>query len=150
MVPPMTSFARRRLLATTVLVGAAAAAAAFQGGTSRAAASCILGATYLQAPYFGVGSIAAADVGGAVGPGTIPACNDTPGSGIVEQPTPVNLLRVRGVAPRFAVALPGAGAPASLVVAEGSPCLVGPVAQSLTGLRQRTTRPLQGPPPTTQ
>jgi len=53
---------------------------------------------------------------------------------------------VRGVAPRFAVALPGgAGGPASLVVADGTPCLFSSVEESLTCLRKRTADFLAGP-----
>jgi uncharacterized protein DUF6281 len=133
----------RRLVAAIVL---GVVAVAFQTGTDPASATCAFRVNFLQAPYLGAGAIPAADLGGEAGPGTIPACDDTPGAGPVEQPQPVTFLRVGGVAPRFAVALPaGPGAMANLVVAEGIPCRLGAIAESLGCLRQRTTRLIAGP-----
>lgn len=55
--------------------------------------------------------IDAAEVGGPAGPGTIPVCNDVvfpegPFPFVEEQPTPVTVHRIRGVAPRLGVAMP--------------------------------------------
>jgi hypothetical protein len=140
----MTALVRRTLLGAAVAL--AAGAATFHSASTPAAGACLLQATYLQAPYIGVGSLAPAEVGGVVGIGTVPACNDTPGSGIDVQPSETTLLRVRGVAPRFAVALPGGrGGPAGLVVADGTPCLLSSADESLMCLRRRTKRLLSGP-----
>ena len=116
--------------------------------------ACILTATYLDAPFVGAGLLPAAEVAGPVGPGTLPACDDTPGGGPVETPTTVTLHRVRGVAPRLGVALPSTSGRASLLALSESPCVARPAARVLECLRRETKRLVRGPslvaPPSAQ
>lgn len=127
------------LLLAAALTGAAA--------PPRAEASCIFTLTHLDQTYFGVGApLARDDVGRRAGRATIPACNDTPGSGVVEVGTTVAVSRVRGVAPRFAVVItPGGSIGSPLAVAEGDPCLRSTGPTILECLRERTRRLLEGP-----
>jgi hypothetical protein len=123
---------------------AAAAVAAPAAMPAPASAACLLSATYLGAPYVGVGSLTPADVGAPAGRGIVPACNDTPGSGIEAKPSRVTLDRVRGVAPRLAVALRGGPDP-FLLVRDPGPCAPGTVPAVLACLRRESARLAAGP-----
>jgi len=123
---------------------AAAALTAPAASPAPASAACLLSATYLGPPYVGVGSLAPADVGSPLGGGIVPACNDTPGSGIELKPSRVVLHRVRGVAPRLAVAMPGGGEP-FLLVADSGPCPPAAPAEVLACLRRESSGLASGP-----
>jgi len=132
-----------------LVVGLLLAAALTRATTPpRAEALCIFTLTHLDQTYFGVGApLPRDDVGRRAGRATIPACNDTPGSGVVEVGTTVAVSRVRGVAPRFAVVLsPGGSSGTQMAVAEADPCLRSPTAERiLECLRERTRRLVEGP-----
>lgn len=99
------------------------------------------------APYVGSVLDDPADVGGPVGPGTIPACDDVvvfpPGPQPPTPPAVVTVHRVKGVAPRFAVATPGRDG--TLMVAAASPCNTRAAEVVVDCLRARTRRYLTGP-----
>jgi hypothetical protein len=117
------------------------AAAAFVPavGTPSAAASCAGVVTYDGAGYTGSATPIAGEVGRRVGIGSVPGCADVVVGGVsLPAPRAVPLHRVRGVLPRFAVAL---GRPARLMVAPYTGCPGG----ALACLRARSARFLAGP-----
>jgi hypothetical protein len=135
-----------RMRRLPLLVLGAAGLALWTGPVAApAGASCILSATYDGAPFVGTGFVPGDQVAGPVGPGSLPACNDTPGTPIVAEATPVTLHRVRGVAPRFGVALPSASGRAGLLVVAENPCIARPAARALACLRRMTRELLEGP-----
>jgi hypothetical protein len=111
----------------------------------RASAACVLSVTYLGVPYISAGDIDAAETDAPAGPATIPACDDTPGAGPPEAPTPVTVTRVAGVAPRFGVALSGVFPSPQLLYADGPPCARTTTGATLACLRRRTARLITGP-----
>jgi hypothetical protein len=134
----------RRAAVALMVVAAALVAWAGTAG-SPAGASCIPTVTYLGAPFHGAVEVGPAQVGGPVGPGTIPACNDTVPALGAAAPTPVTVHRVRGVAPRLGVALPTAAGPTMLMVLAEGPCPMAPAARALACLRRETRRMVEGP-----
>lgn len=126
-------------------IGAAAAAALVT--PHGASAACIASVTYQGVPYLGSVMPQDAVVGGPVGPGVVPACNDVitfpPSPAPPETPTVVRLHRVTGVAPRFAVATPGTGG--TLYMPVTSPCRSRSTEAVIACLRTRTQRYVAGP-----
>jgi Family of unknown function (DUF6281) len=115
-----------------------------------ATAACAAAVEYGNVTYLGLGArtLDRADVGGAVGPAALPACNDVVGPGVVPaQPTPIMVSRVRGVAPRFALALNRPYAPQpQLFVLGSSPCAQkSSFGGTLACLRVATRRFMTGP-----
>ena len=99
----------RRLLIVS-LAGLAASLALVAGRARPASASCVASVDYLGASYLARSTaLAPSDVGRPAGRGSLPGCNDvvTEPPQPAEPATPVTVRRVRGVAPRLAVA--GAG-----------------------------------------
>lgn len=138
------SAGRRSLIA--VLAGMTAILVLAGGRPQRASASCVSSVTYLGASYLGVDALAPADVAGRVGPGSLPACDDvvTIPPRPPEPPTAVAVHRVRGVAPRLAVAV-ASGGQAVLYVPEGVGCRSATTDALLACLRRRTARLVEGP-----
>lgn len=128
-----------------ILTLAAAGLATLGTAAAPAGASCVASVTYLGAPFVAVGQIDAAEVAGRVGPGAIPACNDTIPSLGAGEPTPVTVHRVRGVAPRLGVAVRSSSDRASLMVLLAGPCPIGSAERALACLRRETWRLVQGP-----
>lgn len=132
---------RRRILAVAA-PAVAAAALAGAAAPAPADAQCILTATYLGAAYVGHGTVPADEIAGRAGRGSIPGCDDV----VVVPPLPpepsrtVTVRRLRGIAPRFAVAQGE-----NLLVAASSPCVAGTPASDLACLRRLTTRLITGP-----
>jgi hypothetical protein len=132
---------RRASLATVPLAVAAAALATLGAGAPPASAACASVVTYGGVDYAGAATPMAGEVGRRVGVGTVPGCRDVVVGGVAlpaPPPQVVALHRVRGVVPRFAVALVR---PARLMVAPEAGC---PTA-ALACLRARSARFLAGP-----
>jgi hypothetical protein len=134
----------RRIRAHAIALAALAATAAVGLGSSvgapPAAAACASVVTYGGVDYAGVVTPVAGEVGRRVGIGSVPGCTDGAVNGVPRTVPPaiVPLRRVRGVLPRFAVAL---GRPARLMVAPYTGCPGG----ALACLRARSARFLAGP-----
>ena len=138
-------------LAGLALAGAAGAAvpAALPGG-GQADAQCIAVVHTNGAPFYGVaGELEAADLAGRAGTGILPGCNDVVVIGAPAPPpepdTTVRLWRLKGVAPRFAVAVRFGGGPYRPLIRDGVPCVLPTVGATLACLRATTKRFLRGP-----
>ena len=123
------------------VAGAAAAAipAALPGG-GKADAQCVAVVYSNGAPFYGVaGERDAADLAGRAGTGVVPGCNDVVVIGAPAPPpepdTTVRLWRLKGVAPRFAVAVRLGGGPYRPMIRDGVPCVLPTVGATLACLR---------------
>lgn len=132
---------RPRATLTLAALAAAAGGLAIPAGAPGAAAACAPLVTYGGVDYAGAATRVAGEVARRVGIGVVPGCADVVVGGVAPPAPPpaiVPLHRVRGVLPRFAVAM---GRPARLMVAPHTGC----PGAALACLRAHSARFLSGP-----
>lgn len=146
----MTSAGAGRRLAVIGATLVVAGLAPVGGGPGRphpVAASCVPSAVYMGAAFAGAQAVPISDLAGRVGDAAIPPCIDTiPPPPVIPAAVAVPALRVRGVAPRYAIAVRfGPGSAAALLVAPRIGCPTSPGRRRLLCLRHLTARLRSGP-----